>query len=148
MNYTQNYHLPQWVETDRILRTDFNDMASAIDAALGDHSETLAEHAAAIVNLGNCELYEGSYIGAGALAPISHTFPGQPFVIMVSQLDSGYGMIAWNGMEKSYYSYGETTLDLTWSGNTVTWFHGNLVETGLNAGGRTYQIVALINKAI
>ena len=31
MNYTTNYHLPQWVETDRILRTDFNDMASAID---------------------------------------------------------------------------------------------------------------------
>ena len=25
MNYTQHYQLPQWVETDRILRTDFND---------------------------------------------------------------------------------------------------------------------------
>ena len=24
MNYTERYHLPQWEETDRIMRTDFN----------------------------------------------------------------------------------------------------------------------------
>ena len=36
MDYTANYQLPQWVETDRILRTDFNSMTSAIDAALAD----------------------------------------------------------------------------------------------------------------
>ena len=34
MDYTQNYQLPTWVETDRILRTDFNDMTDKLDAAL------------------------------------------------------------------------------------------------------------------
>ena len=34
MNYTENYQLPQWEETDRVLRTDFNDSNSKIDAAL------------------------------------------------------------------------------------------------------------------
>ena len=28
MNYTEKYHLPQWEETDRIMRTDFNQMRS------------------------------------------------------------------------------------------------------------------------
>ena len=31
MNYTENYHLPQWEETDRIMRTDFNDAMANID---------------------------------------------------------------------------------------------------------------------
>ena len=34
MNYTQNYQLPQWVETDRILMDDFNDMNEALDEAI------------------------------------------------------------------------------------------------------------------
>ena len=34
MNYTENYHLPQWEETDRVLRTDFNRMCADMDAGL------------------------------------------------------------------------------------------------------------------
>ena len=26
MEYTKNYHLPQWAEEDRVMRTDFNTM--------------------------------------------------------------------------------------------------------------------------
>ena len=47
MNYTQNYQLPQWVETDRILMDDFNDMTSAIDAALKTNADGLAAEEAA-----------------------------------------------------------------------------------------------------
>ena len=36
MNYTQNYQLPQWVETDRILMEDFNDMTQKLETALSD----------------------------------------------------------------------------------------------------------------
>lgn len=39
MTYTQNYHLPQWVEDDRILRTDFNQMCANIDAALSNAAQ-------------------------------------------------------------------------------------------------------------
>ena len=34
MNYTTNYHLPQWVESDRIMMEDFNQMCADIDGGL------------------------------------------------------------------------------------------------------------------
>ena len=34
MKYTENYHLPQWDETDRIMRTDFNRMCADMEAGL------------------------------------------------------------------------------------------------------------------
>ena len=34
MNYTTNYHLPQWVESDRILMEDFNEAMEAIEEGL------------------------------------------------------------------------------------------------------------------
>lgn len=34
MEYTKNYHLPQWAETDRILRTDFNQMCKDTEDGL------------------------------------------------------------------------------------------------------------------
>ena len=36
MNYTENYHLPQWEETDRIMRTDFNQMCADMEAGIMD----------------------------------------------------------------------------------------------------------------
>ena len=34
MNYTENYQLPQWVASDRVLMADFNDAMSKTDQAL------------------------------------------------------------------------------------------------------------------
>ncbi len=34
MNYTENYQLPQWVATDRVLMADFNDAMAKTDAAI------------------------------------------------------------------------------------------------------------------
>lgn len=34
MNYTQNHHLPQWDDGDRIMRTDFKQMCADIEAGL------------------------------------------------------------------------------------------------------------------
>ena len=39
MNYTENYHLPQWEETDRIMRTDFNQMCADMEAGLNANRE-------------------------------------------------------------------------------------------------------------
>ena len=40
MNYTTNYHLPQWVESDRILMEDFNEAMETIDTAMGTYYGT------------------------------------------------------------------------------------------------------------
>ena len=34
MNYTEKYHLPQWEETDRIMRTDFNQMCADLEKGI------------------------------------------------------------------------------------------------------------------
>lgn len=34
MEYTKNYHLPQWAEEDRVMRTDFNTMCADIESGL------------------------------------------------------------------------------------------------------------------
>ncbi len=34
MDYTNNYHLPQWVKSDRIMMDDFNNAMSAIDSGI------------------------------------------------------------------------------------------------------------------
>lgn len=43
LNYTENYHLPQWEPTDRVLRTDFNDAMSDIDDALKANADSVTE---------------------------------------------------------------------------------------------------------
>ena len=36
MNYTTNYHLPQWVEEDRIMMGDFNEAMETIEEGLSE----------------------------------------------------------------------------------------------------------------
>ena len=43
MDYTQNLHLPQWEADDRILRTDFNDAMSKIDAGIAANASIYVE---------------------------------------------------------------------------------------------------------
>ena len=38
MNYTENYHLPQWEETDRIMRTDFNQMCADMEEGMNENA--------------------------------------------------------------------------------------------------------------
>ena len=42
MNYTEKYHLPQWVETDRVMMRDFNQMCRDIDAGLDRNAQAAA----------------------------------------------------------------------------------------------------------
>ena len=42
MNYTTNYHLPQWVETDRIMMEDFNQMCEDIESGLTSNAQAAA----------------------------------------------------------------------------------------------------------
>ncbi|MCI8658616.1 MAG: hypothetical protein HFF72_14565 [Oscillospiraceae bacterium] len=55
MNYTENYHLPQWEETDRIMMEDFNQMCADIDSSIRQ-AQTKAETLPYVV---------GSYTGNG-----------------------------------------------------------------------------------
>lgn len=40
MYYTENYHLPQWVKTDRIMMEDFNQMCADLEAGMTENAQT------------------------------------------------------------------------------------------------------------
>lgn len=47
MEYTKNYHLPQWVKSDRIMMEDFNQMCKDMEAGLTANASAAAEAAGA-----------------------------------------------------------------------------------------------------
>ena len=50
MNYTTNYHLPQWVETDRIQMEDFNQAFSDIDQRMAEGAASAKEDDAVLAD--------------------------------------------------------------------------------------------------
>ena len=153
MNYTQHYQLPQWVETDRILMEDFNNMASAIDTALGGHDTDLealqAQDTAlesAIAECGNCRLYTTTYVGS-ASSSVTLTFPGKPLFLMVQDQSFGVNYIVVTRGTAMVVSYpgGNSQLTLTWGENQVTWVSEMGPLGGLNETSIIYRVIALMD---
>ena len=75
MNYTQNYHLPQWVKSDRVRMEDFNEamasLESGLTAALQKAAEAEAkavaaeQKAAQALQTAEESYYVGYYNGTG-----------------------------------------------------------------------------------
>ena len=65
MNYTENYHLPQWAEDDRILMTDFNEAMENIEGGITAAAED--------------KFVVGSYTGNGKSMTDGGTFVALPF---------------------------------------------------------------------
>ena len=100
MNYTTNYHLPQWVETDRIMMGDFNQAMETLDGGIAaakatadtakntaDTAESKADAAQSTANNAYCPENKpyvlGSYQGQGSGAmPVILGF--QPSLVIVS----------------------------------------------------------------
>ena len=75
MNYTTNYHLPQWVETDRIQMEHFNQAMADIDTGVAA-AQTAADNKGYII---------GSYIGNGSTQAINLGFRPNFLFIGASQ---------------------------------------------------------------
>ena len=99
MNYTNNYNLPQWVETDRIMMEDFNQMCSDIDEGIktaqdtadtaeskADAAQTTANSVADAYTPDNQPYVTGSYTGTGAELTITLGF--RPKFLIVSGMQS------------------------------------------------------------
>ena len=99
MNYTTNYHPPQWAETDRIMMEDFNGAMSDIDQGIktaqdtADTAESKADAAQSSANAvadaytpGNQPYVVGSYTGTGADMTITLGF--RPKFLILSGMES------------------------------------------------------------
>lgn len=52
MNYTENYHLPQWVKEDRIMMEDFNAAMAGIEKGLNDSKAVIDQNQSTVENAG------------------------------------------------------------------------------------------------
>ena len=113
MNYTQNYHLPQWVRSDRIMMDDFNQMsrdlenglrsnaqAAAAAQSAANSAKSAANAAQSTANTARSEAavlpyVVGSYTGTGAAQSVRLGFKPKFLIISGSVPVSGafkYGM--------------------------------------------------------
>ena len=139
MNYTENYQLPQWVETDRVLMEDFNAANSTIDRILGEHTEVLA-------SCGNCKVYFTSYTGNGSSSR-THTFPDPPLAVLISGPNIHLTAVNPCTEVPSANSTQNVKLNTSWNGNYLTISYSGSYAGGdqkaLNESGTTYYMVAL-----
>ena len=141
MEYTNNYQLPTWAESDRVLMDDFNDMTEKLETALTGHGEALA-------GKGNCQIYTASYVGTnqyGSAHPNTLTFPQKPMIVAVSGHPGDQLFIAFQGVEQALvYVQNFFVMEFTWSGKSVSWYQQESAFKQLNQSGRTYYVTALL----
>ena len=127
MNYTVKYHLPQWEESDRVMRTDFNQMCADIDSGI----DRAAQLPYAV----------GRYDGTGHDMDIEVGFRPQFVVICTGQL----GFVADNVMG-SVSAAGETVtssrITMTDTGFHVVGHDTKTRSPQVNIPGREYNYIA------
>ena len=110
MNYTTNYHLPQWVESDRIMMEDFNQMCADIDQGI----KTAQDTAEALPYV------TGSYTGNGSTQTINLGFKPSFVIITAQSADVigatallGYTAVSGGSQISRVLSFGETGFTVT-----------------------------------
>ena len=126
MNYTQNYQLPQWVETDRILRTDFNDAFDTIDSVLGQ-----------VPGKGNCSIFTTSYIGSGGETTTIQT-PGRPIFACFASENLHTSMLAIYDM-----NFGLIHSEEGYGLGSISWRDNSIVVSNMNEN-RRYDVCILM----
>ena len=152
MTYTTSYQLPQWVDSDRILRTDFNDAFQKLETALAGLDSQIDALDSQVEAKGNCILYTATYVGTGGVgseSPTTLTFPQQPLVVFISSVgDADNTLMVVQG---STYDYADRShLYFTWSGATLQFYSnvgGATAGMQMNESGVTYRVVALLQGA-
>ena len=128
MDYTTNYQLPVWAETDRILMDDFNDAFEKLEDLLAAR---------------NCRAVTETYIGDGG-STRTYTFPGKPYFIAIT---GGSGLtVMIQGGARGYHIYSlqaQRNPDLVWSGNSVTASSDNAAYIS-NSPTLAYTVLALL----
>ena len=79
MEYTINYHLPQWVESDRIMMGDFNEAMANIEEGMSNTATAAAELPYVV----------GTYTGDGTTTDRVITLGFKPQFVIISGMSRG-----------------------------------------------------------
>lgn len=161
MEYTKNYHLPQWSEEDRIMMTDFNAMCAWIEAGLTENSEALTsglaenDEALAALQQGlgtgekNCRIAWGSYAGNnkfGAENPTTLRCDFYPVAVLLHATSYKQDMsIVLSRGQTSAVSVNalEYTLQISWLDDGVSYYTSSEAYAQFNESRTTYYYVIL-----
>ena len=91
MNHTQNYHLPQWEKTDRVLMEDFNDAMANLENGLSPAASAAGsanQAAAQAYTPDNKPYVVGTYVGTGRTMSIELGF--RPSFLIISGAVENY----------------------------------------------------------
>ena len=116
MEYTKNYKLPQWVETDRVLMDDFNNAMTNIEEGMStaqDTASTAKELASAAQETATTALNTlpyviGSYVGTDADKTITVGF--RPRMVIINGLTEYYDALSHSDFGSYSAIKGETTI--------------------------------------
>ena len=147
MNYTEKYHLPQWEENDRVMRTDFNSAMAALEdglqanASATDQVKRISE---AAYSSSNKPYVIGRYPGTGGSQTITLGF--RPSFLIISGTKSTYDA---NGASRLAYYLGATSgenlsqnVQFTDTGFIVTPGATSRIYPDLVNGVMTYEYIA------
>ena len=151
MNYTTNYHLPQWVETDRIQMEHFNQMCSDMEAGLNtvreaaDAAQDAADAAQGTADTAYCPTNKpyavGHYKSDGTERHITVGFHPSAVLFHGRYQAGGNG-----GDNYSLYTDGSDYSDkltFTDDGFTVKVEDSTMPYPNINQSGKTYAYLAL-----
>ena len=145
MNYTNNYHLPQWVETDRIQMEDFNQMCEDIDGgitAAKAAASTAQTTANAAYSPSNKPYVVGTYIGNGGDVTVTLGFKPS-FLIISGETSNNANSVSYLGMYTAITcgNSQSSAITLTDTGFTAKVLANNYVPH-MSASGRKYDYIA------
>ena len=89
MNYTQKYHLPQWEENDRVMRTDFNSAMASLDSGITEAKSAADNAQAAAVEAAKLPYVAGSYTGTGETL-LTITLGFRPSFLIISGMITNF----------------------------------------------------------
>ncbi len=131
MEYTKNYHLPQWKEDDRIMMRDFNDAMAGIEDGLTKTAESAAE----------LPYVAGQYTGNGQTDGVAVNVGFRPSFVIVSGMTMNSGIGAETLVRFGFGGPGSSvSIYLTDTGFLVKQVPGNYPR--LNLSGTTYGYIA------
>ena len=164
-NYTENFGLCQWEATDQVLRTEFNEDNTKIEAALVKHDAALSENMQAIraeadnraeainslsnvlTGKGNCKIEVKSYSGTGNYGSgnlTTVTFSNTPQVVIFYCSSTGNLVTVVRGCSRAQMVDAMCLpLSVSWSGSTVR-LSSSDAKSQMNENGYTYFAVALV----
>lgn len=127
MNYTTNYHLPQWAKEDRIMMEDFNDAMSRIEEGMTDGAKPL--------------YVMGAYKGTGEVQEIGIGF--RPSAVLVHGCYSSNVLCDANYDAFIIQGYNNNKIYFTDTGFVVKDIAQHGIYPMVNEKGRDYVYVAL-----